>query len=76
MEGREFVVNQLSLKITGHRADADSHPGFSWRLKYEVWTDSQWASIVSVAPYVVDASAYQHSFVHGTWPPCRRDVRI
>jgi hypothetical protein len=67
----------ISQNHTGHRADADSHPRWPWRFKYAERTDSQWAPIVGVAPYVVDASAYQYSFVHGTWPPpSRRDVRI
>ena len=67
----------ISQNHTGHRANVDSDPCWSWHFKYAERTDSQWASIVNVATYVVDASSYRYIFVHGTWPaPSRRDVRI
>jgi hypothetical protein len=78
MESREFFVKLVIFQNhTGHRTDVDSHPRWAWRSKYAEGTDSQWASIVNVATYVVDASSYQYIFVHGTWPALsRRDVRI
>jgi hypothetical protein len=69
----------VSQNLTGDRTDADSHPRSSWCFKYTERIDSELASIINlnVTPYIVDASAYQYTFVHGTWPlPSHREVCI